>query len=800
VTSTTFAAASRPFIEGARLPARDLLPVIPPGASLWGDSGVDPSQCGKIPGRYLPQSGQWCGLGGTWPLEGLEPGLMSRAGSWPTGNVGLRAAQWPAVDVDVSTPEVRDWIEGLILFQLGFSPFRERGGSPRSLAVFRLTGDEPARKMRVVFDLDGNRHAVEVLAMGQQYLIAGVHPSGALYRWRENYDLATWGIDGLSPVTAKDLRDFVRLVADSVLERGGKLVSQSQQRLSAAGEGVAVADLEPVIDTDLALSALRAVPNDQQHMPDRSDFVAVLAAFKAATGKHAEDYRDEAREWATEHGWAEPDYFEHVWRSLTHVRVSADLLLRNARKFGWHEDMKRDFGPVTEEDEAVMAAARAEQDDVKEALATAANHVVYWPEQQMWLAVPTGEMLSHSAINNHAIGMTISPAGSTGLKAASARLRNSGLVRDVVGVTYSPGKPPIMEWQWEGRSGIWYNRWRAGPPAASGRVSDDDIRPFLDHVHWLFNGEEAATLLQFLAHLVQRPGVKIRWAPVIIGAQGLGKDAFLKPVVWALGSHNVAEISPHHLLERWTFYYESQLVVVQEMLRLDKVEVYERVKASITGTGAGTLLVEKKYQPAYPIPNTTSFLFLTNHSDAFAIAHDDRRFYVVQCVPSAPHEAEYYEVLHRWYADGGAAKVAAWLRQIDLSSFPADAAPAWTAAKQAMLEDTLPPFAGWIAEQVQSGKGLFGKRTVLATNEIRDLITTNFSIPGKVREGYSHKQVALGLRSLGWTRPPHQIVMPGGERTRVWCSTAALAREDAQTLRERLLAEQRAASEFTAEE
>ena len=160
---TTFALAAKPFIERARLPAKDVLPIIPPGAQIWSGSDVDPAQCGKIPGRFFPERSEWSGLGGTWAVEGIPPGLQKRAGSWPTGNVGLRAASWPAVDIDVSNERARALVEEIAITHLGPAPIRERDGAPRSLLVYRAAGDEPIRKMRLTFELDGDQHAVEVV-------------------------------------------------------------------------------------------------------------------------------------------------------------------------------------------------------------------------------------------------------------------------------------------------------------------------------------------------------------------------------------------------------------------------------------------------------------------------------------------------------------------------------------------------------------------------------------------------------------------------------------------------------------
>jgi hypothetical protein len=392
--------------------------------------------------------------------------------------------------------------------------------------------------------------------------------------------------------------------------------------------------------------------------------------------------------------------------------------------------------------------------------------------------------------------MSIGPAGRSGINSSSARLRNSGLVRDVAGVTYMPGKPRVTEWARDGRVGVWYNRWLPASIQLDGSIGDVSL--WLAHLEWLLpNESERKTLLEWMAYVVQHPGKKIRWAPVIIGAQGIGKDAAMKPLIHAIGAHNVSEINPAQLIDRWTAFYESQLVVVQEVNRLDKLDMYERIKAAITGTGNDTLMVERKYQPAYPVPNTAAFVFLTNHTDAFAIAPDDRRFFVVQCDPVERKEPAYYEQLHNWYRSGGLLAVARHLAQLDLSTFRADTAPEWTEAKQAMLEETLPAFAQWLVDQVRSEGGRFHGRTVIAGNEVRDLIASDFSIPQRMRDAYSPKTTTVAMRALGWHKRPHQIRDRSGEKVRVWVIDQTTLNMADALLAQRLAGEQGAAPEFT---
>lgn len=767
MTTTLFGAARRPFVDVARLPAGDLLPIIPPDAVLTDGSHVAPGMRGKVPGDYAAGKKQWRGLTGTWAAEPVDNEFVKRSASWPTSNVGLRAAGFPAIDIDVASEKVRDAIENLATEYLGPAPVRVRDGAPRSLLVYRHMGQEPVTKMHFKFQLDGQTHAVDILGSGQQYLVAGTHPSGSVYRYRDGYDLTTWGADGLARVSANDIRSFFRALVALAVELGGTTVTQHVA--SVSGEGTLTTDLDPSVDLELAVNALKAIPMNADALSTREDIVAILASLRAGLGREAQAAYPFVVEWALSGGWADEEYVDKIWRSVERSKVGADYLLKYARKQGWVGGAKADFGglPV---DDATMSSA--DVDERAAGLEDAARQLVYWPSEQRWIVTGTGEMLSHPALSNHSIGMKVAPAGTSGVKSAPAKLRNSGMVRDVVGTTYSPGSPSVMEWTWEGRQGLWFNQYRAGPGSRHTAVSEAQIRPWLDHFEWLFpKAEERTTLLKWMAHIVQKPGVKIRWAPVLVSGQGLGKDLLLKPLHHGLGVQNVKEISPYHLLDKWTDYFEAQLIVVQEMLRLDKTEVYERVKAQITGTGAGIVLVEKKFQPAYPVPNKAAFCFLTNNVDAFSIAADDRRFYVVSCAPTERNTSEYYRAIDAWYNEGGLELVFAYLSKLDTTGLNVDNAPAWTSAKELMLEETMSPFSAWVRSEFLDERGRFHGRTVITNKEIERAVETDGAVPRKVRDGYHTKLVAQAMRSIGFYRPEDPVRLADGSRQRLWCAS-----------------------------
>lgn len=784
-----FAKAALPFIQRAAFSQNDLLPIIPPGAKLLAKSAVDPKSAGKIPGRYNPRTQEWSGLTGAWPTMGVSASFSAQASAWPTDNVGLRAENWPGLDIDVASDEARELVETLAGLYLGHGPVRVRAGAPRALIVFKKAGDEPIRKMRLVFkDQAGAEHAVELLAHGQQYLIAGVHPSGARYEWREGADLATWGAGSLTKITAEDARNFFDALHSDVVARGWTVVRDIRLRPSAGGIGFPVKDLEPIVAKETALAALKAIPNTEDVLPMREDLVGLLAAFKAAVGKDSDKCTNAVREWAAAFDWADEGYVDGVWHSLTHVRVGPERLFGLAHKFGFVGDAQEDFKDDVDTEKKIAAAqAMADEEDAK--LTLVASKLVYWPDQMTFIIKETGQNLSHGALNSfHGLGTEIAPSGATGVRSAANKLINSGKVSQVAGVTYLPGKPQLATWVLNGKGALYFNRWIDAELNLPKETTDDRVRPWLDHIAYLFeNQDDREYLIDFLAHLVQHRGRKIRWAPIIIGNQGVGKDLFLRPILRGL-AHNARTVQPQDLMGRFIDFYEKELVIVEEMMRFEKNEVYERMKATISGTASDTNTIERKFQMPYEVPNVVNFIFFSNHSDALNLSHDDRRFFVINSHATAKENDYYTQLADAFYDEQeGWKHVVTWLRQRDISRFNPNHRPKMNEDKESMIRESQPLTTLWLHEELNSGA--YKHRSILTVSEILFRCASDFSIPEAIRKNLRYpSQVANALRYARWHQRSRQIRI-NGQGERPYCKTPEIAALDNEMFRARYKAE-----------
>jgi hypothetical protein len=134
-------------------------------------------------------------------------------------------------------------------------------------------------------------------------------------------------------------------------------------------------------------------------------------------------------------------------------------------------------------------------------------------------------------------------------------------------MTWAPGEPMLVanrlisDGGWIERKKVTcFNLYRP-PVREPGNAAE--AAPWIDHVHRVFP-EDAAHIIKWFAHRVQRPQEKINHALVLGGNQGIGKDTLLEPVKRAVGPWNFSEVSPKQMLGRFNGFLKSVILRVNE--------------------------------------------------------------------------------------------------------------------------------------------------------------------------------------------------------------------------------------------
>jgi P4 family phage/plasmid primase-like protien len=272
----------------------DLISVVPPGATISPGSKLVPSQLGKVPGRRN-KNGTWAG----YPWQQSQHSVDDvRQWMIDGANVGMRADNFPGVDIDSEDQVISDYIQMLAEKYLGPAPVRY-GRRPKRLMMYAT--DVPFGRLRAWItkgedpEEDGyEKHLVEVLGTGQQYLVYGTHPSGANYEWTE--DMREYIPDRLTFITrelALAFREAVKVAFEGKgynVEYEGEGVPSS--KLSLDQQSLRAPSLDAVYE------AMEHLPNDHQ-FDAREDWLKVAYALRAACGVEGEhDAREMFLAWS----------------------------------------------------------------------------------------------------------------------------------------------------------------------------------------------------------------------------------------------------------------------------------------------------------------------------------------------------------------------------------------------------------------------------------------------------------------------------------------------------------------------
>lgn len=204
-----------------------------------------------------------------------------------------------------------------------------------------------------------------------------------------------------------------------------------------------------------------------------------------------------------------------------------------------------------------------------------------------------------------------------------------------------------------------------------------DVNRILKHFKFLIpDDRERNIVLDFIAHLVQKPGVKIRWMPVIKGGKGIGKTFIGEKIIMPMiGFGNFGKVSNELIKSDFNAWQlDKQLVVFEELdigaNRREKEQLTDRLKSFITDN---ILTAHRKGLDPYDTLNKANSIGFTNKEDAIIITADERRFCMIR-TDAKPRRDSYYMKLAK-FADTHLEEMYYYFMNRDLTGFSPLRAP-----------------------------------------------------------------------------------------------------------------------------
>lgn len=308
---------------------------------------------------------------------------------------------------------------------------------------------------------------------------------------------------------------------------------------------------------------------------------------------------------------------------------------------------------------------------------------------------------------------------------------------------------------------------------------DGDPAPFLDLLARIFpDAQDQRILLNFMAALVQNPGVKFQWWPVIQGVQGNGKSMLGDFLTYIVGEHYThkpnAQAMAKNGLQFNSWIDRKLLIIIEEINLAGKRDFLDEFKMIVTSK---RLPLEGKGANQVMGDNAANGMFFTNPKDGVPVTADERRYAIFYGAQQRAEDivrdgmgGDYFPALLRWIAAGGYAIVAKFLKTMtidaDLNPVTMTRAPQ-TSSSRAAIAASLGTVEQEILEAVSEGRPGFAGGWVSSLALDRLIKDTRHSLPRNRRRDM--------MQALGFDQHPAlndgrvtNPVMPDGAKPRLY--------------------------------
>lgn len=165
-----------------------------------------------------------------------------------------------------------------------------------------------------------------------------------------------------------------------------------------------------------------------------------------------------------------------------------------------------------------------------------------------------------------------------------------------------------------------------------------DPEPFLSHLRRMLpHGEDFEMLLSWMASVVQNPGMKAQWWPVVQGAEGNFKSFLLSIMAHAVGSHYAHNPNMEKMIRggsNFNGWIDRKLFLgLDEVYAANRRDFFEGFKTTVTNR---SIPIEGKGVEEVTGDNRANGMIVTNHQDGVPISGRNRRFAAFFCAQQTP--------------------------------------------------------------------------------------------------------------------------------------------------------------------
>ncbi len=326
-----------------------------------------------------------------------------------------------------------------------------------------------------------------------------------------------------------------------------------------------------------------------------------------------------------------------------------------------------------------------------------------------------------------------------------------------------------------------------------------NVEPFLTHLAKVLPDErDRRILLSYMAAVVQYPGVKFQWAPLLQGVEGNGKTFFTHCVEQAVGEDYTHYPQAHDLDNKFNAWMPGKILIAVEDVYVPghKANVIEVLKPMITGSRSP---IQGKGADQVTMDICANFMFNSNYKDALGAAIKGRRyciFYSAQQheddIARAGMTGNYFKNLYDWAKREGFAYITEFLHNYEIAAEFNPAGDCTRAPRTSSHTEAISESQGPVEQEVQAA--IAEERPGFVAPWISSLAVDALLRATRKEDRVPRNKRRALIESLGYVRHPglhdgrtNNIVAPDAGRTTLYCKIGhpALQLEGAVLIAER---------------
>jgi primase-like protein/uncharacterized protein DUF5906 len=543
--------------------------------------------------------------------------------------IGIQSKYTPAVDLDIREKELCEIMIQKVHEICGNAPVRI-GMPPKALLPFRTSEPFAGCKSPVFTSPDGEKHQIEILADGQQFVAYNIHKdTGKPYEWSKDLMDIPWS--ELPELDIEKADQIIKFFEQECRGRGWvpnkkQYDPNSRITLNQSTIGLSVDEIQKYL-------------NDVDPEPlDYEDWLNVGMGICHETCGSDEGFELWLK-WSEQSSKHNKKGMSSSWISFKKPRGGRRITFRTARKMAREARMER--APLGEfvrryvyvglDDSIHDLDGSAEDKNVK-----LKAFKVMMGKHNMEIEVPAPIISDPHRVKQKTVSVISQWLVHPEQKVAK-------------GFEYDPEQGRMIE---EGGY-LYINQFHMpefAEPEGGSAAWEKLIEPFTEHMKYLFSKEEEREwFLNWMAVNVQHPEKRCKVVPLHVSIHhGTGRGWLVKVMETLLGDWNCHRPKMPDIVEgQFREYLDRSLLGSVEEVREGTSKPYEVNDAIRDILIEDRLSVNLKFGTKQMQDIYANFFLMTNHPDALVIKSEDRRINVFQC-NAQPRSQEYYVKIYKW--------------------------------------------------------------------------------------------------------------------------------------------------------